>query len=67
MLISIGTIGGPIGVVGYEYRDNLVQMMVPTQINDIVGGNSNGFFAAGICKFSGRYCSTNFLGYREFH
>jgi hypothetical protein len=40
LLISIGTIVGPVGAVVVMYRDNLVQLVVPPQINDIINGNS---------------------------
>ena len=41
LLISIGTIVGPVGAVVIMYRDNLVQLVVPPQINDIISGNSS--------------------------
>ena len=40
LLISIGTIVGPVGAVVVMYRDNLVQLVVPPEINDIINGNS---------------------------
>jgi len=45
VLISVGTIVGPIGAVAFTYRDNLVQLVVPPQINDIMNGNSSFLFA----------------------
>jgi hypothetical protein len=41
LLISVGTVVGPIGAVAYTYRDNLVQLVVPPQIDDLIGGNSS--------------------------
>jgi len=41
LLISIGTIVGPIGAVAIIYRDNLVQLVVPPQINNLINGNNN--------------------------
>jgi hypothetical protein len=38
LLISIGTIVGPIGAVAFVYRDNLVQLVVPPQISNLTGG-----------------------------
>ncbi len=38
LLISIGTIVGPIGAVAFVYRDNLVQLIVPPQISNLTGG-----------------------------
>jgi hypothetical protein len=43
LLISIGTVVGPIGAVVIIYRDNLVQLVVPPQITDILNGNSTIF------------------------
>jgi hypothetical protein len=40
LLISIGTTVGPVGAVVVIYRDNLVQLVVPPQINDIINSNS---------------------------
>jgi hypothetical protein len=40
VLISIGTIVGPIGGVVVMYRDNLVGLVVTPQIRDIMNGNS---------------------------
>jgi hypothetical protein len=45
VLISVGTIVGPIGAVAFTYRDNLVQLVVPPQINDLMNGNSSIFYA----------------------
>ena len=39
LLISIGTIVGPVGAVVVMYRDNLIQLVIPPQINDIINGN----------------------------
>lgn len=41
LLISIGTIIGPIGAVAIMYRDNLVQLVVPPQISNLINGNNN--------------------------
>jgi hypothetical protein len=41
LLISIGTVVGPVGAVVIMYRDNLAQLVVPPEINDIISGNSN--------------------------
>jgi hypothetical protein len=41
LLISIGTVVGPVGAVVIMYRDNLAQIVVPPQINDIFSGNSS--------------------------
>jgi hypothetical protein len=41
LLISIGTIVGPIGAVAIMYRDNLVQLVVPPQISNLINGNNN--------------------------
>jgi hypothetical protein len=38
VLISIGTIVAPIGVVAYTYRDNLLQLVVPPQLDDVMNG-----------------------------
>jgi hypothetical protein len=40
-LISVGTIVGPVGAVAFMYRDNLVQVVVPPQLSDILNGNSS--------------------------
>jgi hypothetical protein len=39
LLVSIGTIVGPIGAVVVTYRDNLVQMVITPQVSDILNGN----------------------------
>ena len=41
LLISIGTIAGPIAGVVIAYRDNLTQLFVPPQIKNLIGGNNN--------------------------
>ena len=41
LLISVGTIVGPIGGVVIMYRDNLSQLVVPPQIKSIMNGNNN--------------------------
>jgi hypothetical protein len=41
LLISIGTILGPVGVVVVMYRDNLPALVIPPQINDLINGNSD--------------------------
>ena len=43
LLISVGTVVGPVGAVAYTYRDNLAQMVVPTQLNEIVNGTNSAF------------------------
>jgi hypothetical protein len=39
LLVSVGTIVGPIGAVVITYRDNLVQMVITPQVSDIINGN----------------------------
>jgi hypothetical protein len=39
-LISFGCVVGPIGAVVVMYHDNLVQVVVPQEISDILSGNS---------------------------
>ncbi len=39
LLISVGTLVGPIGAVAVVYRNNLAQVVVPPQLNDIINGN----------------------------
>jgi len=39
VLISIGTIVAPIGIVAYTYRDNLLQLVVPPQLEEFMGDN----------------------------
>jgi len=41
VLISIGTIVGPMAGAVIMYRDNLSQLVVPPQINNLINGNSN--------------------------
>jgi len=41
LLISIGTVVGPVGAVVIIYRDNLSQLVIPPQIQDILNGNSS--------------------------
>ena len=40
LLISIGTIAGPMGAVVIMYRDNLAGLVITPQIRDIMNGNS---------------------------
>jgi len=39
LLISIGTVVGPVGAVVYLHQDNLMQLVVPPEINQIINGN----------------------------
>jgi hypothetical protein len=41
VLISIGTIVGPMAGAVIIYRDNLSQLVVPPQINSLINGNNN--------------------------
>ena len=41
LLLSIGTILGPIGAVVVIYHNDLSQLVIPPQIRDIMNGNSN--------------------------
>ncbi len=41
VLISIGTILGPVGAAVIIYRDDLTQLVITPQIRDIINGNSN--------------------------
>lgn len=41
VLISIGTMVGPIAGAVIVYRDNLSQLVIPPQINSIINGNNN--------------------------
>lgn len=41
LLISIGTIVGPVGAVVVMYRDNLPALVIPPEIKDLMNGNSN--------------------------
>ena len=41
LLISVGTILGPIGAVVIIYHNDLSQLVIPPQIRDIMNGNSN--------------------------
>ncbi len=43
LLISIGTVVGPVGAVAIVYRDDLSQLVITPQIRDIMNGNSNIF------------------------
>lgn len=43
LLISIGTVVGPIGAAVIVYRDDLSQLVITPQIRDIMNGNSNIF------------------------
>jgi hypothetical protein len=45
LLISIGTIVGPVGAVVVMYRDNLTEIVLPPQLSDIINGNSSIFVA----------------------
>jgi hypothetical protein len=58
LLISIGTVVGPVGAVVVMYRDNLVQLVVPPEINDIINGNST---LANITQDNGASGSGGFL------
>jgi hypothetical protein len=40
ILISVGTIVGPVGAVAIIYRDDLSQLVITPQIQDIIDGNS---------------------------
>lgn len=40
LLISIGTILGPVGAVVIIYHNDLTQLVIPPQISDILNGNS---------------------------
>jgi hypothetical protein len=39
VLITIGTVVGPVGAVAIIYRDNLVGLVITPQINDLMHGN----------------------------
>ncbi len=41
VLISIGTIVGPMAGAVIMYRDNLSQLVIPTQLSNIINGNNN--------------------------
>jgi hypothetical protein len=43
LLVSIGTIAAPIGAVVVMYQGNLMEIVVPPQISDIMNGNSTIF------------------------
>jgi hypothetical protein len=43
LLISIGTVVGPVGATVIVYRDDLSQLVITPQIRDIMNGNSNIF------------------------
>jgi len=43
VLISIGTILGPVGAVVIVYHDDLTQLVITPQIRDIMNGNSTIF------------------------
>ena len=43
LLISVGTIVGPVGATVIVYRDDLSQLVITPQIRDIMNGNSNIF------------------------
>lgn len=40
ILISVGTVVGPVGAVAIIYRDDLSQLVITPQIRDIINGNS---------------------------
>ena len=40
LLISIGTIVGPVGAVVVMYHNDLTQLVIPPQIRDLMNGNS---------------------------
>ena len=41
LLISVGTIVGPVGAVVIMYHNDLTQLVIPPQIKDLMNGNSN--------------------------
>lgn len=41
LLISIGTIVGPVAGAVIAYRDNLTELFVPPQIKNLISGNNN--------------------------
>ncbi len=41
LLISVGTIVGPVGAVVVMYHNDLTQLVIPPQIRDIMNGNNN--------------------------
>ena len=41
LLISIGTIVGPVGAVVVMYHNDLTQLVIPPQIRDLMNGNSS--------------------------
>ncbi len=43
LLISVGSIVGPVGAAVIVYRDDLSQLVITPQIRDIMNGNSNIF------------------------
>ena len=43
LLISVGTIVGPIGAVAVIYHNDLTQLVIPPQIKDIMNGSSTIF------------------------
>lgn len=48
VLISIGTIAAPVGTVVFMYRDNLTGLVIPPQLEGIIGGgNMGGLFGGG--------------------
>jgi hypothetical protein len=47
VLISIGTILGPVGAVVIMYSDNLSALVVPPEIQGIMGGEGGGLFGGG--------------------
>ena len=40
ILISVGTVVGPVGAVAIIYRNDLSQLVITPQIRDIINGNS---------------------------
>jgi hypothetical protein len=48
VLISIGTIAAPVGAVVFMYRDNLTGLVIPPQLEGIIGGSDmGGLFGGG--------------------
>ena len=40
LLISIGTVAAPVGAVLVMYHDNLIEIVIPPEINDIINSNN---------------------------
>jgi hypothetical protein len=47
ILISIGTILGPVGIVLIMYGGNLAELVIPPEIQQIMSGNGGGLFGGG--------------------